>query len=571
MKYLPNLKGAVYAIRQMKIWEKIAFFFLCAVFAGSFFTIAWKINNRYLVDVPADRGTLAEGIIGTPRFINPVLAISDADRDMVSLVYSGLLRPNNQGELISDLAEKFEISDDGLSYTFTLKPDLAWPDENPITSDDVLYTISLIKDQAMKSPRKAGWEGVDAEKIDDRKIKFTLKKPYSPFLENTTIGILPKHVWGVMTPDQIASSELNIRPWGSGPYQIRKINRNSMGIIVSYELSPNKKFSLGKPHIKNIVLKFYPSESEIVAAYQKGDIESINALTPQSLEKIKKNNNSVKTLYLPRIFAVFLNQNNSKAFTKKEVRQALSLSADRMAIIDQVLKGFGADIYSPLPPGTFGNLPANSDNASSLDDAKKILEQNGWKMNEKDGVMEKKSGKELLSLRFSLSTSDTPELRETAQLLKMMWEKIGAKVDIKIFEIGDLTQNVIRPRKYDSLLFGEMVGRDPDPFVFWHSSQRNDPGSNIALYANIKVDKLLEEARTTLDENNRKLKYEEFQKEISNDEPAIFLFSPKFIYIVPKNLNGIERMKSISVPSERFSMIHLWHKDTDKIWKIFAS
>jgi len=152
-----------------------------------------------------------------------------------------------------------------------------------------------------------------------------------------------------------------------------------------------------------------------------------------------------------------------------------------------------------------------------------------------------------------------------------MWEKIGAKVDVKIFETGDLTQNVIRPRKYDALLFGEIVGRDPDPFAFWHSSQRNDPGLNVALYTNIKADKLLEEARGAQDEAKRADKYKEFQEEVSKDIPAIFLFSPKFIYVIPKNLKGTDEMESVTVPSERFSMIHKWYKSTDKVWKIFAN
>ena len=144
-------------------------------------------------------------------------------------------------------------------------------------------------------------------------------------------------------------------------------------------------------------------------------------------------------------------------------------------------------------------------------------------------------------------------------------------IDVRVFEHGDLSQNIIRPRKYDSLLFGEVVGRDPDPFAFWHSSQRNDPGLNVAIYANIKVDNILEEARGIEDEVVRAEKYKEFQEEVAKDTPAIFLFSPKFIYITPKNLKGLEAMEKVTIPSERFSMIHQWYKATNKVWKIFAN
>src|SRR3989344_7571545 len=165
---LPSLEEFTYATRNMKLWEKLIFIALVISFLVSFLTIIWKINSVYLTDVPAYGGTLTEGIIGTPRFINPVLASSDADRDLVALTHSGLLRPDNRGRLINDLAEKYDISEDGLVYTFTLKPNIFWQDGAPITSNDIIFTIDKIKDPAMKSPTRPGWEGVSAEKIDDK-------------------------------------------------------------------------------------------------------------------------------------------------------------------------------------------------------------------------------------------------------------------------------------------------------------------------------------------------------------------------------------------------------------------
>lgn len=559
-----------YVIRNMRLAEKIAFLVFVVIFMTSFLSIAWKVSNLFLVEIPANKGTLTEGIIGTPRFINPALATSDADRDMAALIYSGLMRADNKGGLIPDLAEKFTISDDGLIYTFTLKPNMVWHDGNPLTSDDVLFTIEKTKDPAVKSPKRGGWEGVNIEKIDDNSLRFVLEKPYASFLENTTIGILPKHIWSNVPVDQISSSSLNVTPLGSGPYQINKISRNPGGIITSYELAANKKFGLGKPHIKKFILRFYPSEKELINAYLRGEIESINAVTPQNLEKIKKNGQTVKTISLPRAFGVFFNQNNAKLFTQKDVRQALDVSVDRKKIISEVLRGFGTELLHPLPPGTLGALTEQEEGDFSATEAKTILEKNGWEKNEEKGVLEKKIKGEIFQLSFSISTSDAPELKQTAELLKEMWEGIGAKVDVKIFEAGDLNQNVIRPRKYDSLLFGQITGRDPDPFVFWHSSQRNDPGLNIALYANVKADKILEETRSAKDSESRREKYQEFQAEVANDIPAIFLFSPKFVYLIPDSLKGVEQTRSITAPPERFSMAHNWYKETDKVWKIFA-
>ena len=563
----------VYILRNFSLREKIIFFALAVIFTVSSILIGWKISDYYSVEIPASGGALKEGLIGTPRFINPLLVISDADKDLTGLIYSGLMRPDNKGGLIPDLAEKFEISKDGLSYSFTLRANLVWPDNEPITSDDIIFTVQQAKDSQLKSPKKANWDGVETEKISDREIRFILKKPYTPFLENTTLGILPKHIWKGAISEQMSFSEFNINPVGSGPYEVKNINRDSSGIATSYELIPNKKFSLGKPFIKSLIIRFYPSEKDLLAAFQRGEVESINAVSPFSLEKVKKSSVLLKTPFLPRIFGVFFNQNNAKIFAQKEVRDALSLATDKKKIIDEVLQGFGVKLDYPIPPGVLGALTEEKDNFS-IDKAKEILQKNGWTFNEKESIWEKTTGsgkkKEIMRLEFSLATSDAPELKQTGELLKNMWENLGAKVNLKIFETGDLNQNVIRPRKYDALLFGEVLGRNPDPFVFWHSSQRNDPGLNIALYANIKADKILEEARTISDEAVRREKYKEFQKEVAQDNPAIFLFSPKFIYLLPNYLKGVDEMESITVPSERFSQVYKWYLKTDKVWKIFA-
>lgn len=568
-----SFKEVKYVLKIFSLREKIIFAFFAIMFITSVFVIAWKTSNNVLIDVPAIGGTLTEGIVGTPRFINPLLEVSDADRDMVNLIYSGLLKPDNKKGLIPDLAEKYEISEDGLSYTFTLKQNLEWQDGKPITSDDVIFTIKQAKDNILNSNKRAIWEGVAAEKIDERTIKFTLAKPYVPFLENTTIGILPKHIWENASSGQMVFSEFNISPVGSGPYMISKISRNSSGIVDSYALEPFKKFALGKPYIKRLVLKFYPSEKELVEAYKNEEIDNISAISPKIAEDINKNENTLKTPILPRVFGVFFNHNENKLFAQKEVREALDLATDKERIIQEVLKGYGVKLDYPIPPETFGELNESEKEILlfDLEKAKNILKNAGWKANEEAGILKKKiSKKEEIELSFSISTSNVSELKQTAELLKMMWEKLGAKIDLKIFEIGDLKQSVIRPRKYESLLFGEILSREPDPFAFWHSSQRNDPGLNISMYTNINVDKILEEVRTISDQNDREKKYKEFQKLIRKDMPAVFLYSPKFVYIVPDflKMNDIE---NIIVPSERFSQIHTWYIKTKKTLKFFTN
>ncbi len=562
-------------LRTFSFKQKLYLMALIILVLTGLFGLIWKIDRSLAVEMPETGGTLTEGIIGTPRFINPLLAISDADRDLTNLVYSGLLRADGKEGLIPDLAEKYEISEDGLSYAFTLKENLVWSDKEPLTSDDVIFTVKQAKDPVLKSNQRASWEGVEVEKIDDRTIRFSLKRPYAPFIENMTLGILPGHIWQDIAVEQMSLTDFNVNPVGSGPYEVSGVIKDSTGIIQSYILTPNKKFALGKPYINNLILKFYPSEKKLIEAYKNGDIDSVGGISPKNMEGIKGTGTNLRSLFLPRVFAVFFNQNNAQFLANRGVRRALNLATDKEKIISEVLKNFGSSLSGPLPPGSLGVSPlqekiTQKSYEENLKEARGILEKAGWKLNEQDKIFEKMDKKKIAQkLEISLSTSNSPELVETANLLKTMWENLGVKLNVKIFEIGDLNQDIIRPRKYDALLFGIMMGRDPDPFAFWHSSQRNDPGLNIALYTNIAADKLLEEARAVSDTEKREEKYRSFQEQVEMDIPAIFLYSPEYIYLALNNLKGFDT-ENITIPSERFSQVYKWYIDTEKVWKIFA-
>ena len=491
-------------------------------------------------EVPTYGGSFSEGIIGTPRFVNPILSISDADRDLTILVYSGLLRKTADGGYITDLASKYEISKDGLTYTFTLRNNLTFHDGTPLTTDDVEFTIQKAKDPLIKSPKRPNWEGVSVQKIDDRTISFTLVQPYAQFLENVTLGVLPKGLWKDLPAEQWSFSEYNIKGIGSGPYMVESVSKNRAGIPVSYELSSFKKFALGRPYIDSLPLE--------------------------------KRGVQIKKYPLPRVYGIFFNQSSAPVLSDYPVRKALNEAVDRMDIVNAVLYGFGTPLYGPIPklePITLRSTQTEETADSRVAEAQKILTNNGWKFSTSTGQMNKTTKKETQSLAFSISTVDKPELKAVAEILKSQWEKLGARIEIKIFEPGDLNQNVIRPRKYDALLFGEIVGENSDPYAFWHSSQRNDPGLNIALYANSKVDKILEDTRGILDAAERSRKYEQFEKYVNEDIPAVFIYSPDFIYLVSPDLKGME-IGQLTVPAERFINVNTWYEDTDRIWKIFT-
>lgn len=544
---------------------------LIAILCISTLIILNNINKSFMVNVPLNGGSVAEGIVGSPRFVNPILAFSDTDQDIASLIYSGLMRKKSDGSIIPDLAQKYEISKDGLTYTFILKDDIYFHDNNPVTSNDVVFTVNKIKDPVIKSPKKGNWDGVTVEKIDEKTVKFTLKQPYASFLDNATLGIMPAYIWDV---SPIELNDANVRPIGSGPYKIAKANKESGGLIDYFDLVPFKKFNLGAPYIKKITLRFYPNEEDLVSALEKGEVDQISSITPVNAKKLKEKNYRIESLTLPRVFGLFFNQNQNQIFTDKNIITAINLAIDKNKIVEEVLLGYGVAIDSPIPPNMINekNRETEQTRDERIEKAKAVLEKSGWKKGS-DGFLEKtiteKKKKKTTYLDFSISTGNAPELAKTANLIKENLEEIGMKVNVKTFEIGNLNQGVIRPRRYDALLFGQIINHESDLFAFWHSSQRKDPGLNVAMYTNAKVDKILENAFVTINGELRTKKYAEFETEVKKDMPAVFLYSPDFIYVVSKDVQGLS-MDHLIISGDRFLNSYLWYTKTDNVWKIFS-
>ena len=470
-----------------------------------------------------------------------------------------------------DLAKDWSVSDDGLTYTVNIKENAVFQDGYPVTANDIEYTIKKAIDPVLKSPIAPNWDGVQITVVNPKQIQFTLKKPYTPFIQNLTLGILPEHVWQNVDSEAFPFSQFNSDPIGSGPYQIKEIKTDKGGLPLYYKLVPFEKYTLGKPLLSSIYIRFYENENKLIDAYQKGEIDSLGSISPNSASILASKGAHVIEEPLPRIFALFFNQNQNKVFADINVRNALNTAVDRNEIIQSVLGGYGTPVEGPLPyfvSPTQTSLSGNETPDQRIEAAKTILEKAGWRKNA-DGIYQLKVKKTTTDLAFSISTSDVPELKAVSEKLQETWQKLGARVTVQVFNSTDLEQNVIRPRKYDSLLFGEVVNRGEDLFAFWHSSERNDPGLNVAMYANIDVDKLLNSARVTTDPADLSKIYQKLGTEISADIPAVFIYSPDFIYVIPSNLKGIDT-QGINSPSERFLSANNWYTDTEKIWKLFT-
>ncbi|MFZ2303476.1 MAG: ABC transporter substrate-binding protein [Minisyncoccia bacterium] len=566
------------ALKGFSHRENQIFFTAIGVLVGTAIVLLAGVNYSFTVKVPADGGTIVEGVLNTPAHINPLLATSEvgteADRDLSALIYSGLLRADGKSGFIPDLAERYDVSSNGLVYTFILKDNLIWHDGKKITANDVVFTVKTAQDGRIKSPKRASWDGVDVLLVDDLTVRFTLKKPYAPFIENTTMGILPEHIWKTIDYNRFDTNKYNREPIGSGPYKFNKIEtviKDGDELPVSYTLKSFSNFALGKPHINTVKFVFFKSEEALVQAVKAGSIGAINSISPESAKKLDALGYNIERTPLPRVLAVFFNQTEQTIFADPSVRKALTLAVDKKRIVDSVLSGYGVLLDSPLPPGTVGYKVANTEKTheENLVSAREILEKASWKFASTTNSWTKKIKNETQTIRFDLATSEAIELKTVANELKSSWGELGVEVNVHIFATGDLKETIVRPRKFEALFFGQVLGQGGDPYPFWHSSQRLDPGLNVASYVNTKVDKILDDARAETSAEKRKKLYSSFNDEISKDMPAIFMYAPEFLYVVPKEVQGFS-IGTITAPAERFLNIYEWYINTDNVWKIFV-
>jgi peptide/nickel transport system substrate-binding protein len=550
--------------RSLRGSGRALFYFFSILLICSVIGLLYILNSSFLVAVPAHGGSWSEGIIGAPRFINPVLAVSQADQDVTALVFSGLLKATPDGEYIPDLAQSYDVSADGKTYTVTLRPNAQFQDGKPVTADDIIFTIDKVQDPAIQSPEAANWRGVVVQKIDAHTVSFTLGSAYAPFIENLTLGILPQHVWGGVSSADFAGNPLNTNPIGSGPFSIANVSRTAAGVPSAYTLKSFSRSTLGQPYLDTVTLRFYQNGDDLTDALKSGDVHAASGFSPANLSELK--NASLDTAPLNRIFGVFFNQNQSAVLRDSAVREALNDSIDRNALIKNVLGGYGDPLTGPLPPSVLGAVPQPA--KIDLAAVKTALANAGWQPGP-SGTLQKTTGSgkkaQTQTLAFTLATGNVPELRAAAEYLRTTWDSLGADVTVNVYEQGDLTQNVIRPRTYDALLFGMVVGREPDLYAFWDSSQRLDPGLNVAEYANATVDKIVESLRTTTDSAQQKAYYSQFSQALSADTPAAFLYAPDFVYIVENGTKGID-LGSIESPSDRFLSIANWYQQSDEVW-----
>ncbi len=647
---LPSLRKLKFFFKVLDKKEKILFFFFLLLFALSSAGLAKSLYLTKTSAAPARGGSVVEGMVGQPRFVNPVLASSDVDWSLVELTFSGLMTYNKKGDIVFGLAEDIEINEEQTIYTVTLKENLKWSDGEEITAEDVLFTFETIQDSAYKSPAISNWVGVECKKMTDRKVRFEIEEPYYPFKERLVFKIIPEHIFKEVPPENFALTSYNLqKAISSGPYEIKEVGFDKDGQIEQVNLVPNENYHGEKPFIENFTFEFFNNKEDLFQAIRDGNVTAAALLEPQELKEVESKSLLTHEALIPRYFGVFLNAETQEIFKKEEVRKALLQSIERQKIIDRALMGEGVEVTSPLLPEMFEGIEErepeeiektprelleeaglvkingklveerndfnfssrleNGSEGGEVEDLQKCLSQfpdiypdqqatgyfgekteqavvlfqekykedilDPWDVEEGTGVVSETTRKKLnevcnkteeeAAVKIVLSTVNQPFLVKTSQVLKEEWEELGFEVEIQQFEFNELNREMIKPRDYEMLLFGEMLGMIPDPFPFWHSSRTKQPGLNLALYENETVDELLEKARGSKTKEEYLENLNKFQEEILKDSPAVLLFAPKFHYLASSKIKGIEFGK-LAGPAQRFQDIQSWYIKTKRVW-----
>jgi peptide/nickel transport system substrate-binding protein len=506
-------------------------------------------------NLPAVGGSYTEGVIGYPSLINPLYAnASDVDSDLAKLVYSGLMRFDPQDGLVPDLAEKVDISSDGKTYTFTLRDGALFQNGDPVTSADVAFTFGAISNPEYRSSLFSAFSNVTVETPDEKTAIFTLKEPFAPFLSFLTVGILPSHVWEEVPASSAQLTQLNIKPIGSGPYQFKKLTKDSKGTLRSITLERNDSFYRGAGYIKEITFKFTSSAEELSVLLRNHNIQGSVTLPFTDISRFS-GERSLNLTYatLPQYTAAFFNMKGNGAIGDANVRKALNIGTDRQAIINNILGGKANALISPFFSGTPGGTPPEKIAGADIAGAQAALDAAGYKTPEAGGTRMKGDK----PLAITLTVADATELTRVADELKAQWERLGFSVTVNALDQQDIQDKVLKTRTFDVLLAGELYGTFRDPYPYWHSSQGAFPGLNITQFTNLQADNAITTIRTAADEEKRNGAYGTLAGIFSEQIPAVFLYQPTYVYAPASKIQGMN-LPTVNLPADRFADVNEW-------------
>jgi peptide/nickel transport system substrate-binding protein len=538
---------------------------------------------------PAPGGTYVEGLIGSPQFVNPLLCqYNDADRDLCALIFSGLIRFDEHGEPQPDLAERWDVTADGLVYTFHMRPNARWHDDQPVTAADVVFTLQLLQDPNYPgSPDLATlWRTVQVVEVNSLTVQMTLQEPLTPFLQYLTIGILPKHLLSNVTAADLADLPFNRKPIGSGPFKVEAFGSGEAGQPQHVLLAAYSGYYGRQSYIAKIDFKFYPDFPSMLAAYRAGEIQGLSRIPTADLAAVRDTSTlNLYTAPMAGYTMIFMNQGDDALpfFQNQQVRQALWLSLDRQKLLEEVLHNQGTIADSPIIPGTWAHATDLPPVLPDVNRARQLLGQAGWRYPGAAQVATDDTGapigptptpkstsgeppirvKDGVPISFTLYTNSDPLHVALASAIAKQWQEIGVKASVVPVQAG-LVANYLAPRTYQAALVDVQLPNDPDPYPFWHETQAAAPGQNYSQYRDRDVSEILEKARRAADTATRRDLYHKFQEMFIERVPGILIYYPVYTYGVSEKVADVQ-IGPIAFPSDRFRTLPDWYVITRRV------
>ena len=512
-------------------------------------------------DYGLKKGIYNEALVGSIKHLNPLFVdYNEIDRDICSLIFSGLTRFNPETDTFEPDLATFTTNEDNTIYTFVLKDNIKWHDQEPITADDVYFTYhDIIQSLEFKNPiLKSNYNGIEITKIDDRTIEFKLSEPNSFFITNTTTGIVPKHILQDYKPEDMDIVEFNTKPIGSGPYKLSSFQKGASEDKMIITLEAFEEYYGTIPQISKFKFIVFGDETSLMS--EKDTFNGIAKVPADSVEMLTEDTKLNLLPYkLPQYTALFLN-NDSEILDENKMRIALSKSIDKQSLLNQLENV--EIVNTPL-------LELNESdwiNKYNIEEAQGALYDSGWKIETDDEGQKSKyradeDGNELkltlLILKHQKDTKNYIESKFITDFLTEKWAEVGINLEVKEFEIGDLLVEM-KMRNYDLILYKQSLGYNKDTYSFWHSSQATSEGMNISNFKSFAVDSLIEELRRTFDEIEKQSLLKQLDGEIINDVPAIFLFTPIYYYASDFSVKNI-KLENFAFKSDRFANISEWY------------
>ncbi len=546
-------------MKQLR-WQVLVVLVTLVIVAVLLFSQQSPVANGPIVPLPEQGGVYTEGLVGSLLRLNPLLDWNNAaDRSVDRLLFTGLIKFDEHGLPQKDLAD-WGVAKDGTVYNFSIRPNAVWQDGKPVTSDDVIFTVDMMKSAGSLYPQdiKDLWSKIEVTRLNDKNLKFTLPEPYVPFIDYLTFGILPKHLLESVSADQMPDADFNINPVGSGPYKFDHLIVEN-GQITGVVLTASDTYYDKLPFIEQVVFRYYKTSAEALDAYQQGDVLGVSQITPDVLNpSLEEPNLSVYTSRLPQISFVLFNLNNPEvAFLQNaKVRRALMLGLNRSYMINKFLQGQAVTTDGPILPGSWAYYDGGEHFEYNPDESINLLKVEGYVIPAEGGDVRAKEGTQL---SFTMLHPDDDVHTKLAETIRDEWAQIGVHVELQAVQYDKLATDFLTSRKYQAAFIDLNLARtpDPDPYPFWHQAEATG-GQNYSQWDNRAASEYLEQARVTADYSLRTRLYRNFQVVFAKELPALPLFAPVYSYGVDSQVRGVQ-MAALYDPSDRLATFSSWY------------